>query len=347
MDAAAPDLPLDPPSEVPMPALATCRRPAELYPGLRAPGVHERADGWVVARDEHLAAALSAPELSVAPAGPAHGPAAELLRRMARFSDAPEHQRRRALAEGLLPDPRTAEPAAVARTAALLRGRDSGFDLMPLARTVPVAVLATALGVGPAGVDRVVELVGTLCEALAPRTGLTSAPSVDPDAAAAELIRTFAPLVGRGDDEIAAAIGLLFQARDATAALIGSAAVAPVSAAVGDCNYWIEWAVRHEAPVQCTRRTARTDWPVDGVTVPAGADVWLVLAARECEQRDVPATFGAGTHGCIGAALAMALARGVVCTVHAEGWRAVPGQPLDFEPRPNLRLPRAVLMHRP
>jgi cytochrome P450 len=324
--------------------VATSRRPDDVYRSLRELGVHERDDGWVVTRTEDLAAALSAPELSVAPTGPGHGALATLQCRMARFSDGDDHERRRALTEALLPEVRMIEPAAAARTAAVIDAREGPFDVMPMARTVPVAVLATALGVGRAALDRVVALVGAVCDALAPGGAVPGQPAPDPDVAAAELSGYLAPLVSAGEDEVAAAISVLFQARDATAALIGSALIAPVTEAVDDCGSWIEWTVRHDAPVQCTRRIALSDWSVADVVVPAGATVWLMLAAADSAAGSVAPTFGSGVHACPGWPHALALARGVVTAVHAAGWRAVPGQRVDYEPRPNLRLPCRVVL---
>ncbi len=66
---------------------------------------------------------------------------------MARFCDFPQHAHRRELVEELLPDVPGLQAAAAQRMAAGLRDRTGVFDVMPLARTVPVVVLAAALGV--------------------------------------------------------------------------------------------------------------------------------------------------------------------------------------------------------
>lgn len=329
-----------------MPDVATSRQAGETYRSLRELGVHERPEGWVVARTEDLAVAVSAPELSVAPPGPTHGALARLQCRMARFSDDAAHRRRRVLVEALLPDPRILEPAAAARTAAGLDFGEAPFDVMPLARTVPIAVLAAALGVSAHDLDRVVALVGAVCAALAPGAREPHDLTQDADAAATELASHLAPLVPEGQDEVAAAISVLFQARDATAALIGSALIAPVTKAVDDCASWIEWTVHHDAPVQCTRRVARADWAVDGVVVPAGSTVWLMIAAADTSPGPIAPTFGAGPHACPGWSQALAMARGVVTAVHTAGWRAVPDQLIDYERRPNLRLPARVMLRK-
>jgi hypothetical protein len=61
----------------------------------------------------------------------------------------------------------------------------------------------------------------------------------------------------------------------------------------------------------------------------------------------MPATFGAGPHGCPGAAHASAIAGQVVTVLRDDGWRPVTGQRVEYEPRPNIRMPVRVLVTRP
>jgi hypothetical protein len=119
-------------------------------------------------------------------------------------------------------------------TSAAMAGWRGRRDAMDLAWRVPVAVLGSALGVPSADIDTVVSLSGQLCDALAPRTrawpgGGRRSPAADGDAAATALATVLAKSAGAGDCAVAAA-SILFQARDATAGLIGlavSAAVVP------------------------------------------------------------------------------------------------------------------------
>lgn len=335
-----------PPADLPLPELAICRRPADQYAALRARGVHRLDDGWVVARPEDVAAALASPALSVAPPGSPLGAARQLQARMARFSDGADHARRRAVLEALLPGVEGVEQAAAVRAGALLGGWVAPFDVMPLARTVPVAVLAAALGVASAHIERVVTLTSRLCDALAPSLAPPPA-SRDVDLVASELVALLEPMGPWDIEQVAAAAGVLFQARDATAALIGAALLAGDHEPHGDADRWIERALWQDAPVQCTRRVAIADVVLGGVAVPRGASVWVVLAGTVHGGTERgPAAFGAGPHACPGSSLALALARGVVAAVRACGLRPVPGQPVSYEPRPNLRLPARVLVER-
>lgn len=104
--------------------------------------------------------------------------------------------------------------------------------------------------------------------------------------------------------------------------------------------------LRQHAPVQSTRRFAAHDLNLCGLLVPRGTAVWVLLGAAETGPQTPPATFGAGPNACPGSAHARALATGVLSAVRGGGWRAVPGQRVHYEPRPNLRLPASVLMER-
>jgi cytochrome P450 len=325
--------------------LATADRPAEEHAQLRDRGVHRRQGGWVVARREDVAAALASPVLGVAgpvAAGAApQGDARLLQARMARFTDGPQHTGRRALLEQLMPTAAGLEVEAGRQAAAALRGRTGTVDAMPLARTVPVLVLAAALGVPVADRPRVEALTGLLCDALAPSLAAPATGAAEDEAASA-LIGLLQPVGPWNDEEVAAAAGLLFQARDATAALIGTALLA--HPALRDPAVAVERALRQHAPVQCTRRTALADVQLGGATVPRGGPVWVVLAAAEQGAPSQPATFGAGPHTCPGAEHAVALARGVLTGLGAAGWQPVAGQDVRYEPRPNLRMPAVVLV---
>jgi cytochrome P450 len=332
----------------PLEELTISAPPARWHGPLQELGPHCRDGNWVVTGPLDVEAALGSAALSVAPAAGRGGPAAGLLARMARFSDGAEHDRRRDLLVSMLPPVPKVAAAAGARANDYLRRRTAAFDIMPMARLLPAEVLGLSLGLPPAAAERAAALTGTLCDAvtpaLRPGTGTGSAG----DAAAVALAGVLADGLGSGeDDRITAAISMLFQARDATAGLIGAA----VLAGRGDdtavpAAQRIDEVLRHDAPVQCTRRTAVRDTAVGAARIPAGAPVWIFVATAE-RGAGRPATFGSGPHGCPGAAHATAIARQVVAVVLADGWRPVPGQQIELEPRPNIRVPSRVLVARP
>ncbi|HEY6492586.1 MAG TPA: hypothetical protein VIZ43_04880, partial [Trebonia sp.] len=255
-----------------------------------------------------------------------------LLAKTARFSEGREHLERRAAAQALMPD-----PARARETARLLTGKaiaDTGrfLDAMPVARHVPVAALATCLGIPQD--DRVASLVGRLCDASAPSL-LPRQPADGLGEVADELTAIAAVACGSAAAG-EAAVGLMFQARDATAGLVGLALLR-----ADDHDFperMVEETLRRDAPVQATtRRRAGTGDP------PALA--WVVLATGDA-MLDIAPTFGRGRHACPGRAVAAALAAGVLDAFREAGRQAVPGQSVGYEPRPNLRVPHQVLLAR-
>jgi cytochrome P450 len=345
--------------------LATAAPVARWHAALRAAGTFRCGDGsWVVAGPSAVRTALAAPELSVAApefsvAAPEFsvapgaqqiqdGPTTRLVALMARFSDAPDHQRRRALVARLMPSVAEVSRAAGALADDYLRRRSAPFDVMPMARSAPVQALARALGLPAGPASQAATLTGKLCDALAPSLTPRSGTGTVADAVATELTTLMAGLGSGDEEEVAALISILFQARDATAALIGTAMLAvtgPLDAGSAAAGRLVERVLRQDAPVQCTRRIAKADLAIGDSEIPAGAAVWIFLATAEWAG-GTPATFGSGPHACPGAAQATAIARQAVAVLAAEGWRALPGQHVSLEPRPNIRVPARVLVAR-
>ncbi|MEP7026092.1 MAG: hypothetical protein ABJB47_20285 [Actinomycetota bacterium] len=271
--------------------------------------------------------------------------------RMARFSDGSVHQARRDRVLALLPDAGATRQSAREMTSAELAGQHGPVEAMDLARRMPVAVLARALGVPAGRALAVAADTGALCAALAPAAA--PAALAGGDQAAAALLTALAGPVGLSGsaaedravtDRAVAVVSVLFQAHDAMAALIGLALEAMVVTPLATPAELVDRALRDDPPVQCTRRTTVTPAVISGVTIPAGAAVWLLLAAAEHGAPWPPATFGAGPHACPGRELATALAQGVLLGLLDDGWEPVtgPGGELGYEPRPNLRMPRSA-----
>lgn len=164
------------------------------------------------------------------------------LSQMARFSDGTLHEGRRAEVLGVLPAAQALEPAARRTMEAGLSGR---LDVVPLAFSVPVAVLGRAMGLGDRNEEITELVVNGVASATLPDVARTS---------------------------------VLFQARDATAALVLSciAEDRPPEAV---------------SPVTRTRRAPGT---------------WVSLAG---------APYGAGPHQCPGREHALALARGMLAAL--------------------------------
>ncbi|MFK8847255.1 hypothetical protein [Streptomyces sp. Ac-502] len=283
------------------------------------------------------------------------GTMAWLRARVARFSSGGAHARRRALAAealgslgalGVLGGPDA--NAEALRDAARIRAREllsvpGTVEVMTrVARVVPAEVLATSLGL------RVTADTAALVGDVA---GAYHAHGETVPAADRALTRLVADCGGTWDEATAARIGLLVQAYDATAGLIGNAAYlaltgpapdpspGPPADYVADPTTDSAPAPAPDAAADLLARTLRTDPPVRGTlraTVDGGDPVRVSLVTP-----DGSLAFGAGAHACPGHAHARALAAGVLDALLARGCRLVrPG--VAYEPSVNLRVPAAL-----
>jgi len=223
------------------------------------------------------------------------GTMAWLRQNVARLSNGADHARRRELAEDLL---RGVDPAVLragardATNAAIDAAGGRPFDAMTLvARWVPVRVLAAALDVDP---ERATGQLGAVAAAFLPGT-------IDRGTADASVARLVELLPAGPDEEVAARIGLLVQAYESTAGLIGNAVAAGMHAAVPrPAAGVVAQTVRGNPPVRFTRRVT-----------PSGETIALDLtAARDDPEGHL--AFGSGPRACPGAAHARALAEGAV-----------------------------------
>lgn len=320
------------------------------------PPVNEPGIGWVVRRHADVRSVLEDPRYVVPPAEAA-GPLGSLpwLRAsVARFRDGPEHARRRAIATAEIDrlDPRWLRERALQWTASVVdRSGREPFDVMErLARGVPVGVLCAGLGVGDDDLDGAVEDVIAVAAAWHPEAAAEQRSRAE--GATQRLTRLF----GDGSAEAATAnrIGVLVQACDATAGLIGNA----LNLALRLPPSWVaSWPVeailaetlRYDPPVWSTLRRTAVPVELDGHRLPAGTTVLLHLAAANRDPAVVAdphrfdpcpsphLTFGHGRRPCPGGDAALALAGGVVEVVLARCRLADPH--VALEPSPNLRIP--------
>jgi cytochrome P450 len=305
----------------------------------------------VASRHAEVSAVLADPAFVVPPVPPAGARAGiDWLRAsVARFSTGPDHEPRRALVvdelDGL--PPATARDRARARTSEVLRrAGDDPVDLMgTVARRVPVGVLAEALGL-PA------EVTGPVAEvARGYQPGTGSGPATD--RAVAGLVEL---LGGSPDESTAARIGLLAQACDATAGLIGNAVLAMLRGRLRDpAEAIVAETMRFDPPVLGTRRVALGPASLGGTHLEANTVVRLDFAPANRDpavfaepDRFDPArpgralTLGAGPHRCPGGEHAIAIAAGVLDATR-DCRLAEPE--VGYEPSANLRIPKRLVVY--
>jgi cytochrome P450 len=315
------------------------------------------AGEWIARRYADVRAVLADGRFEVPTAGPAGPPGtvAWLRASVSRFANGPEHLRRRALAVAELSrlDPTALQADAGRRTRAALTaagGPGDRIDVMGLiARPVPLAAMAAALGAA----DPVAAAAAAAQAARGYFPGADERAARLADGATAHLTGLLGPAE---PDTVVARMALLIQGCDATAGLIGTALHvlqdAPGGAAGWPTGGLLAEVLRHSPPVRASRRVAAAAAQVGGQHVGAGD---AVVCSVEEANRDPavferpgefdPArpqppglTFGYGVRPCPGEAQALLLAAGVVDAVR-ERARLLPGQPVEYEPNPALRIP--------
>ncbi|MDO3705349.1 cytochrome P450 [Micromonospora sp. C28SCA-DRY-2] len=312
------------------------------------PPVLDPATGWTVTRHADVRAALLDPACHVPVARPGPpGTLAWLRGTVSRFSPPATHPTRRAAGAAMLAalDPDELREAAARRTGEALDRAGDRLDVMAvLARRVPLRVLAARLGL--ADLDAAVPAVTTVAAAYHP--GADPATVRRADRAVAALLELTPP----DPPEVRAnRIGLLVQAGDATAGLIGAAtrhvlawpADVPTGALLAEV-------LRLDPPVRGTRRVTTGPVRLGGRDLAPGSAVLLRFDAANRDpavfaepDRLLPGrpgaalTFGTGPRGCPGERHALALATGVVDVLRRR-CRPVPA-PVRHEPHALLRVP--------
>ena len=331
---------------------------------------------WVAAGAPAVTAVLSSalgrvrPAAEPVPRALVGAPAGEIFRHLVRMNDGPTHLR---LKPGVSARLAMLDPARVGEHAGtwarqLVGELDPaatgpGERVVDFAFRLPVYTVAALLGAAPDALGPVAAWVGDFVRCLAPAA--TPEQVGRGNAAADELTRLFCALMRRDelDATVANTIGYLVQAYEATAGLIGNTLVAlgrqpelreRAGADPSLLRPVVREVVRHDAPVQNTRRFLAGDGVVAGQPLHEGDAVLVVLAAAnrdpsvnphpdrfDPQRRDRQAyTFGFGAHACPGEALATAIAEVGVGQLLAAG--VEPGRLVErvtYRPSVNTRIP--------
>lgn len=299
-------------------------------------------------------------------------PTGEIFSRLVRQNDGARHASLKPAVVSRLEafDVHRVAPVARERARALVEALAPHRDparLSDFAFRLPAEAVASLLGAPEDLLPSVAQQTGALVGGFAP--GATADSIALADSAARHLLDLVRSLPVGGDDHhrtgdasndpgamIANVTGVLVQSYDATAGLIGSTLLALARHA--DLRLAVPAVVlevvRHDAPVQNTRRFVAEDGRIGGVDMRAGDAILVVLAAanRDPAVNPDPAafdvtradarvfTFGVGPHACPGATVATTIAvAGVQALISA-------GLPLDglagtvtYRPSANARIP--------
>jgi cytochrome P450 len=281
-----------------------------------------------LASREEIERVLADPSFEVASAPEGPSAIAWLRSSVCRFSNGETHTRRRALVEEELSrlDPAALRVGARVRSERVLERAGGRVEVMGmLARAVPLAVLCAALGVEDGEIDEAVAAATLVGGAY-----LTGEGGPEIDAAVERLAR----LMGReGQERSAAALAVLAQACEATAALVGNAVVVSAERPElgGDVVALLEQTLRCAPPLRVMRRVT-----------PDGEALLLDLeAASDQDARERgPMTFGSGLRPCPGEREAVALAAGVLDALRSRS--AVVEDGVAYVVSPVFRVPARV-----
>lgn len=366
-------------SEDPIDPIAAVSHPDPYphYAALRAAsGLHWFADRklWALVSAPLMTAAFNMQHAKVRPLGepiPAflkQARAGDVFGRLARMSDGPAHsaQRERTmLLMRKLTGPRVAAGSAqvIDAVASPWRQRMDGASLNALIRALPVMSILAALGFAPRSCGAMLAFVDTWVAGLSPLAADAQR------TAAVDAMEGLLPLLAangvRGLDDSAAHVAVLMQPHEATAGLIGAGLFRLAAdeglrnAAVAGTLHWdhfSEEVLRHDPPIQNTRRVMAADVTFDGRPVHAGETVLLVLAsaAHDSPSHDAPDEFrlnrslrstlalGTGAHACPGGPAALAVAecawRHIAEQARSEGLDAL-ACGVSWRPSVNARIP--------
>ncbi|MGK5674535.1 cytochrome P450, partial [Micromonospora sp. URMC 106] len=262
-----------------------------------APPAFDPDTGWTVTRHADVRAVLAdaSCQVPVAPAG-APGTLAWLRGSVSRFSHPRRHPARRAAGVAALAalDPDELRAAAARLTGDALDRAGDRLDVMAtLARRVPLSVLAARLGL--ADPDAAVPAVTAVAAAYHPGADATRVAVADRAVAALVAMTPPGP-----PEEMANRIGLLVQACDATAGLIGAATrhglPLPSTVPTGDL---LAEVLRLDPPVRGTRRVAVAPVRLAGRDLAPGDEVLLRFDAanRDPAVHADPDRFAPGRPG--------------------------------------------------
>lgn len=319
---------------------------------------------WVAASAEAVTAVLSAPAARVRPAAepvPATlvgTVAGEIFGRFLRMRDGAAHAALRgAVVRGIERHGADAVTAATHRQLDRLLTGDRCLD--DIIDRLPPLVAGSLAGLPEGELPEIAMLAATLAQGIA--AGRPAGQVATAREAAAELadrLGRLSPVAQAFDGlapDLAAAnlIGLMVQSYEATVGLIGLALVAQArrpDLAAADAPAFVQEVLRHDAPIQNTRRFIAEEAVIAGRRILPGQGILVVLAAANRDPQANPApedfrldrpgrqvfTFGLGGHRCPARGMAAVIAAAAIGRLAD---RVPPWGMSRYRPSQNARMP--------
>jgi len=341
----------------------------------KAPVFHDTENGiWAVYSHAACKRILESEAARIPPQNPAALPlmrpaSVTLVDGFARLANPPQHAARR---------------DAVTRLFACMRSVDAG-QLLPellgppgecdwvgaVARRLPVLAVMRALAFNDEDVGIVLPRIEPLTRIMLPNKTPSQMAEVN-DAAEAilsiadrHLQRSFPDLADTPESRRLLAsnlVGLLVQSVDAGRGLLSNALLQALRLhtlpGAGEWHRLVTETLRFDPPIQNTRRVLEADMELDGLVLPRGATVLVVLASANRDEQVFEdgdrfridranssdhLSFGAGVHACPAHRYAAALAADALRAFFREGRRvALLEDDIAYAPMVNARLPAEI-----
>ncbi|WP_292936833.1 cytochrome P450 [Noviherbaspirillum sp.] len=355
--------------------------PYALYARMRAvhPVCHdERKDIWAAYSHAGCKRILAASTAHIpAPETTAllNAPAAMLAANLARLGNPPEHAARR---EAVLRLFRVMQPLPASELLETLLGRTRSAEIDwvdAVCKKLPALAVMTAFGFPVSAIERILPRIAALTKIMLPHPSQQQLAELN-DAASevcslveqhfqeADVLRSLADDDACRTMYVSNLIGLLIQSHDAGRGILGNSLLHALQHPnIVQGRHWQKMVIetlRFDSPIQNTRRVLTEAIEIDGIVIPAGQSVLVVLAAANRDpsvfahpdQYDITRSnngdhlsFGAGAHLCAAQHFSVRLAADVLASLFAGGRRVHLLQSrIAYEPMVNARLPKQLMI---
>ena len=332
----------------------------------------ERNGVWAVYRHADCKRVLGAGSAHIPGQNPAllssfNEAAAMLLSGFARLANPPRHADARQAVMQLMACMQAVDPAQLL---VQLIGDREEFDWVDISRKLPALAVLTGFGFSSSDIATALPNVERMTKIMLPNKSPEQVQDINAVAnvlvplVERHLDRAFPSLLDTTDARhlhVSNLVGLLVQSYDAGRGVLSNALLQAIKREHGMPSDWERHVVetlRFDPPIQNTRRVLTEDVELEGVSLPKGAAVLVVLASANRDEQvfgDAACfdaaranngdhlTFGAGTHSCVAHRFVTRLTADALSALFGNGRRLkLLEQDIHYEPMVNARLPKQL-----